>query len=108
MEVRFRPLPQSALARRADAGQTGSESGQSFMEVIESVTGAENNPEENPNSGRKQEPPSRTGAFAGVSGPVEERTEGGAEESTASNAEKNADKAAPEEKPLGVRIDMTA
>jgi hypothetical protein len=108
MEVRFRPLPHSALARRVHAGQTGSETGQSFMEVIESVTGAENNPEENPNSGRKQEPPRPRTSLAGGSEPVEESTETGSEEPMASTAEKIADKATPEGKPLGVRIDMTA
>ena len=108
MEVRFRPLSQSALARRAGTGKTGSETGQSFMEVVESVTGAENNPEENPNSGRKQEPPRWTGSLIGGSDPVEERIESGAEQPEASSAEKNADKSSPEGKPLGVRIDMTA
>ena len=108
MEVRFRPLPHSSLARRVNAGQSGSETGQSFMEVIESVTGAENNPEENPNSGRKQEPPRPRTSLAGGSEPVEEKTESGSGEPTASPGEKIADRASPEGRPLGGRIDMTA
>ena len=108
MEVRFRPLPHAALARRVNAGQTGSETGQSFMEVIESVTGAENNPEENPNSGSKQEPPRQRTSPAGGSEPVEESTKTGSDEPTTSAAENAADKANSEGKPLGVRIDMTA
>ena len=108
MEVRFRPLRQSALARRANAGQTESETGQSFMEVVESVTGAENNPEENPNTGRKQEPPRGTSPFDGGSEPAEESNETDSGECTASSPDKTADTTTPEEKPLGVRIDMTA
>jgi len=108
MEVQFRPLPRSALARRVNSGRSESETGQSFMEVIESVTGAENNPEENPNTGRQQEPPRPTGSFVGGATPVEESEQGGSVEPTTSNIHETAETSTPEAKPLGVRIDMTA
>ncbi len=48
MEVNFRPLPPSEAARRAGPGQVpSSDEGQKFMEIIESLTSSENNPDAN-------------------------------------------------------------
>jgi len=55
MEVRFRHLQPSTLARRLTPGQTSSESGLSFLEVVGSVTGSEGALEENPTSGGSEE-----------------------------------------------------
>jgi hypothetical protein len=108
MEVKFRPLQSSSLTRRVSPGQLPPEGGQSFIEVVESLTGTENNPEENANSGRRQEvflrkPPLSAG-YAADEQYVEEAPETGLDKSTSPPADKNT----PEPKPLGIRIDMTA
>ncbi len=107
MEVKFRPLQSSTLTRRVSPGQSPPEGGPSFIEVVESLTGTENNSEENANSGRRQEtflrkPPLSTG-YAADEQYVEAPATGLAEP-----APPPADKTAPEQKPVGKRIDMTA
>lgn len=108
MEVKFRPLQSSTLTRRVSPGQSPPEGGPSFIEVVESLTGTENTPEENANSGRRQEaflrkPPLSSG-YAADEQYVEEVPDTGLDKS----ALPPGDKAVPERKPLGKRIDMTA
>ena len=56
MEVNFRPLPPSTAARRAAPGQApSSDEGETFTEMIESLTSAENNPQAEEQSGRRNE-----------------------------------------------------
>jgi hypothetical protein len=46
MEVNFRPIPPSSAIRRSVPGEIpSSDEGQGFLEIIESLTSAENNPE---------------------------------------------------------------
>ncbi|UCD57424.1 MAG: hypothetical protein JSV16_16745 [Candidatus Hydrogenedentota bacterium] len=107
MEVRFRPLPRSTLARPVRPGQVPSEAGQNFGEVVEGVVGAENSPEKNSGAGRKQETPLWTLPPTSDSEAGEEVAKEVPEGDTEKKAPLPADKTTPNGKPLGTRIDMT-
>lgn len=104
MEVQFRHLRSSTLARRLTPGQTSSESGQSFLEVVESVTGSEGALEENPTSGGGEESPPQekphADAFASPKETVEEPVD-----QQASHPEKETPPSRIDS--LGFRIDLT-
>ena len=104
MEVRFRHLQPSTLARRLTPGQTSSEAGQSFLELVESVIGSEGALEENPTSGGSEELPPQEKRQADALTSPEETIEESAEQHT-SNPEDETP--APRADSLGVRIDLT-
>ena len=101
MEVRFRPLRASTLARHVPPGQLSSEEGQSFLEVVEDVTGTEQTPGEYPHTNRNKEKPPRNNAWTGP--PARDEEAAAPKQPTASGKE-----TASGENPVGVRIDMTA
>ncbi|MBI4832260.1 MAG: hypothetical protein HY801_12075 [Candidatus Lindowbacteria bacterium] len=116
MEVRFRPLQASTLAGRVNPGQAGAEGGQSFLEVVESVAGAENSLREktgggphNRNSNREnRDSPCATGLSplpganaAETSMPDESDTEKSATTTPLNNV-------VTDKKSLGLQLDMTA
>ncbi|RJP64079.1 MAG: hypothetical protein C4532_19850 [Candidatus Abyssobacteria bacterium SURF_17] len=102
MEVRFRPLSQSLLARRTAPGQAIPESGLNFLEIVESVTGAENNPEESPNSNSGNRQPLRKAISNTARITGEEPSLIEAEKPGSPSTQKKA-----EGKPVGQQIDMT-
>ncbi len=104
MEVRFRHLQPSTLARRLTPGQTSSEAGQSFLEVVESVIGSEGALEENPTSGGSKEPPSQEKPQADAFTSPDETVEESAEQHTSNPEEETP---APRVDSLGIRIDLT-
>ena len=81
---------------------------QSFPEVVESLAGAEQAPEQNPGGGgdRQQPPPPQWSAPID-SEPAEDTTEEVSEAAPEKPASKSSDKPAPEEPPLGARLDVT-
>ena len=103
MEVRFRPLQPSTLARRLSPGKAPSEEAQSFFEVVESLTAASNSPEEYAGSGQKEETTKQrpSNALPHAPSPAEEDLK--AEKPAAPPTEKS-----EKDKPLGIRIDVTA
>ena len=104
MEVRFRHLQPSTLARRLTPGQTPSESGQSFLEVVESVTGSEGALEENPTSGGNEEsPPQEKPQADAFTSPEESIAESSGQHT--SNPEEETP--VPKTDFLGIRIDLT-
>ena len=105
MDVRFRHLQPSTLARRLTPGQTSSESGQSFLEVVESVTGSEGALEENPTSGGSEESPPQEKPQADAFTSPEETITESAEQHTSNPEEETPP---PKAGSLGIRIDLTA
>ena len=78
MEVRFRNLRPSTLTRLVTPNRPPSESDQSFLEIVESVTGTESTPEKNPNSGHdRQSAPQEAHTTKADSPPNEETIEAG-------------------------------
>lgn len=108
MEVRFRPLRASTLARHVPPGQISSEDGQSFLEVVEDVTGTEQTPGEYPNTNRNKEKPPRNNAWTGPPARDEDATEEREESVSPKQATAPGKETASGEKPVGIRIDMTA
>ena len=112
MEIKFRPMPASTLARRVSPGQSPTEDGQSFVEVVDSLTAADQTPEKNADAGgnRRQQPQNRPHAASHE--PVEDATEMPTDqtpESTADNPNSQSrDKTDPKDKSLGARLDLTA
>jgi hypothetical protein len=110
MEVRFRPLQASNLARHVTPGQLPSENGQDFLEVVESLTGSEQLPDENPGSDHNREeryplrkPPPTDPAAAERAATSED----GEHTAVQSHSGTPRSKIADEEKPVGRHIDMT-
>jgi hypothetical protein len=108
MEVKFRPLQASSLARHVAPGQGPSEDGQSFLEVVENVASAEQAPGENPNSGHDKEKPSRQTNPTGDSASQDRTPESIAATVPQEQAGSPRNKTIPEEKYIGAHIDMTA
>ena len=108
MEIQFRPMQRSTLARRVTPGQASTEEDQSFPEVVESLAGAEQAPEQNPGGGGdRQQPLPQQWSEPIDSEPSEDTTEQVSEPAPEKPASKSSDKPAPEERPLGVRLDLT-
>ena len=112
MEVRFRPMPPSALARQVKPGQSPTEDGQSFMEVVESLNASEQTPEQHADEGGSTgESPSHAHAHTSASEPIEEAPE---EDSAATAAAAPGDPAPhspgsdSQTKPVGKRLDFLA
>ena len=100
------------LARRVSPGQSPTEGGQSFVEVVESLTAADQTPEKNADAGgnSRQQPQNRPHATThelvedAMEMPTDQKPE-----STADNPQsQSSDKNDPKNKPLGSRIDLTA
>ena len=118
MEVRFRPMSPSTIARQVKPGQASADDGQSFIEVVESLAGADEASGENADSGRDREQPSQHGSSSGGPAPSgdpdhaparsEETSENSADPATEESTAASSDKAATEEKPIGARLDLTA
>jgi hypothetical protein len=112
MEIKFRPLPASTLARQVAPGQAPTEDGQSFVEVVESLTAADQTPEKDANAGRNQEKQPQNPSFGGPDESAEDaaNTPPGQEpETTIDNPNPQfPDKADPQGKSLGARLDLTA
>ena len=114
MEVRFRPLQPSTLARHVTPGQSPSEEGQDFLEVVESLAGAEQTPGENANSDRNKQEPSqqrnwtKDSASADFTDDVQEDVDDSQGKPSREHTVPAPSKSIPEDKPLGTRIDMTA
>lgn len=109
MEVKFRPVPASTLARQATPSRPSGDESQSFTEVVESLSATDHTPEQNPNSrDSKQEPPLNP-ALEDDSQPAE-RTNGENRKTIPANSatQKSGEKTEPEEKTLGTRLDLTA
>jgi len=106
-------MPPSSLARQVKPGQSRTEDGQSFMEVVESLNASEQTPEQHADEGGStgESPPPHAHAHRSASEPIEEAPE---EDSAATAA------AAPEDpaphspgsdaqtKPVGKRLDLLA
>ena len=109
MEVRFRPMSASTIARQIRPGQASADEGQSFMEVVESLDAAEQAPGANPDSGRNQEQPHNPLPAVGPDSDTEpeEETSGQPADPDKSTA-MSSDGSASQQKPLGVRLDLTA
>jgi hypothetical protein len=102
MEVRFRPLQPSTLTHRVAAGQSSSETGPSFVEMIDSLTGAENNPDSNSPPDQQKRPLEGSRPNAGNPRGAENITEPPSHKPAASPTN-DIPKA-----PVGSRIDLTA
>ncbi len=111
MEVRFRPMSASTIARQIRPGQASADEGQSFMEVVESLDAAEQAPGANPDSGRNQEQPHNPLPSVGPdsdTGPEEETPGQPADPAPDKSTAMSSDGSASQQKPLGVRLDLTA
>ena len=112
MEVRFRPMPPSALARQVKPGQSPTEDGQSFMEVVESLNASEQTPEQHADEGGStKEPPALANSHRGASGSAEEASGEDSVETTPDAAQDTAphiSESAAETKPVGKRLDLLA
>ena len=112
MEIKFRPMPASMLARRVSPGQSPTEDGQSFVEVVDSLTAADQTPEKNADAGGNRENQPQNRPHAAPHEPVEDATEMPTDQKTESTADnpnsQSPDKADPKENPVGSRLDLTA
>jgi hypothetical protein len=112
MEIRFRPLPASKLARQASPGQAPTEDGQSFVEVVESLTAADQTPEKDANAGGNREQRSRNRPPGSAHESIENTAEMPTDQKTESAADspdsQSPDKADPPYEPVGARLDLTA
>jgi hypothetical protein len=104
MEVNFRPLPPSNTARRAAPGQApSSDEGQNFMEIIESLTSVENNPDGSEQTEKKKEQPKPAQQKNKIAPPA---AESGAEQP--GEEAQPPDQSEPKDKRIGGRLDMLA
>ena len=109
MEVRFRALRDSTLARNVSSGQSPAGEGQNFLEVVESVAGAEQTPGESlhaaySNQGQAQRKSGRRETAA------EEHAGDDSKDPAAlssHDASPSHNSAVSKDKPLGARIDLT-
>lgn len=112
MEIRFRPLPPSTLARKASPGQTPTEDGQSFVEVVESLTAADQTPEKDANAGNNRERRPQNRSLGVDHEPIEDAMQAPVEEIPESEADnpglQPAGKPDPQSKSVGTRLDLTA
>lgn len=112
MEIRFRPLPPSTLARQKSPGQTPTEDGQSFVEVVESLTAADQTPDKDADAGGNREQQAHNPSLGTGPESAEDAADITAEanpESTPDSSESpSTDKADLENKPLGTYLDLTA
>jgi len=111
MEVKFRPMSSSTIARQVRPGQASADEGQSFMEVVESLGAAEQALGENPDSDRNQEQPHNplpAGGPDSDAGPEEETPGQPADPAPDKSTAMSSDGPASQQKPLGVRLDLTA
>lgn len=103
MEVNFRPLPPSAATRRVGPNHVpSSDEGQNFLEVIESLTSAENNPQANEQAGGNKEQAKRQQQGEEIAPPGEETGEPTDTQNTPSDQQQ------PGEKKLGTHFDILA
>ena len=114
MEVRFRPMQPSTLAREVKSSRSSTEDGESFMEVVESLTSADQTPEQDPDTGGSKQPPPWSAPHASH-GPTESAQNPGEqtipetlEDTPGDPASQSPDTTDPDEKPLGARLDLTA
>lgn len=110
MEIKFRPMSPSTLARQLKPGQSPTEDGQSFIEVVESLTATEQTPEKNPGGGggaKQQQTPQNHSLGADL-----DETQNATEESPQPPPEHSQPpspkKSDPEENPTGAHLDLTA
>ena len=110
MEVRFRALRDSTLTRNVSSGQLPAGEGQNFLEVVESVAGAEQTPGENLHSARNKQEQAQKKNRPGASAADDHTGDASKGPVTISPDDKVLpphNKVITEDKPLGTRIDMT-
>lgn len=112
MEIKFRPMPASTLARRVSPGQSPTEDGQSFVEVVDSLTAADQTPEKNSDAGDNRRQPPQNRPHAATHEQAEDAMEMPTDQTLESAGDnpnaQPADKTDPKDKSLGTRLDLTA
>jgi hypothetical protein len=106
----------ATITREVKNARSSGEDGQSFIDVVETLTSTDETPEQNAESGgNKQPPPQRSPLTAGASPEIdtpEQIAEEMPEPESAPDSPKPQSTATAdpdvEEKPLGARLDLTA